>query len=540
MATLAKVVEKYRKSGAGAFGALGSGIKEKTKEFVDPRRLIFKEGGLLTSMFPGLKPYKAKGPDSPDDTGSVSGLGSSEPILQSIDLSSKISAKNSLILKSIARDMFLTKENIIKLTKEITGTAREKAGDWEQRQEAREAAFEEKFKNLGKQTGKGSKIEKVSEKEKDGKNGGLLSNLMNPKKMINDMLGEGLMGTIVRSFAGFMFSPVGLGILAAAGIGTFMARASKESHEAANKVSGAADLSSESKTMLDVHAQTSDIERRKMNLLANRPSNKKSMLFWKDSQMQKDYLNEIGFDESTGLTAEEKSKGYTGIDAKGQPTTSTSPTKAGVYSSSGTSPDKLSQTGSESEAMRFFQEKGWTQEQAAGIVGNLKAESNFKTDAVGDNGKAYGIAQWHPDRQSKFQELYGKPIQQANFKEQLEYVNWELNNTEKKAGNKLRGAKSATEAASLVDQFYERSTGAHRQKRMEFAAALMGPSTGDKVGKASQEVQVAQRQESSGGGATYNMNTQNTNVSQGKGQQAPAAVASTYDDVFTSLHTSIA
>ena len=128
-----------------------------------------------------------------------------------------------------------------------------------------------------------------------------------------------------------------------------------------------------------------------------------------------------------------------------------------------------------------------------------------------------------------------------SFPEELiEFVNWELNNTEKKAGNKLRGAKSATEAASLVDQFYERSTGAHRQKRMEFAAALMGPSTGDKVGKASQEVQVAQRQESSGGGATYNMNTQNTNVSQGKGQQAPAAVASTYDDVFTSLHTSIA
>jgi len=199
-----------------------------------------------------------------------------------------------------------------------------------------------------------------------------------------------------------------------------------------------------------------------------------------------------------------------------------------------------SQTGSEKEAMDFFQSKGWTQEQAAGIVGNLKAESNFKTDAVGDGGKAYGIAQWHPNRQAKFQEVYGKPIQQANFKEQLEYVNWELNNTEKRAGEKLRGAKSATEAASLVDQFYERSSGAHRQKRMEFAAALMGPSTGDKVGRASQEVQVAQRQESSGGGSTYNMNTQNTNVSQNRGQQAPAAVASTYDDVFASLHTAIA
>jgi len=133
----------------------------------------------------------------------------------------------------------------------------------------------------------------------------------------------------------------------------------------------------------------------------------------------------------------------------------------------------IGETGTTKEAMDFFVDKGWTQEQAAGIVGNLQAESgaNLRTDAIGDGGKAYGIAQWHPDRQAKFQKTYGKPIQQAGFKEQLEFVNWELNNDEKKAGTALKGATSADEAAAIFDQYYERSSGAHRQQRMANALA---------------------------------------------------------------------
>jgi hypothetical protein len=132
------------------------------------------------------------------------------------------------------------------------------------------------------------------------------------------------------------------------------------------------------------------------------------------------------------------------------------------------------ESGSATEALQFFISKGWSKEQAAGIVGNLQAESNFKTDAVGDNGKAYGIAQWHPDRQQIFERQYGKSIKEASFKEQLEFVDWELNNNEKKAGNAIRNAKTAEEAASLTDQLYERSSGEHRQKRIDFAKSLVG------------------------------------------------------------------
>lgn len=131
-----------------------------------------------------------------------------------------------------------------------------------------------------------------------------------------------------------------------------------------------------------------------------------------------------------------------------------------------------SETGRPEEAQAFFESKGWTKEQAAGIVGNLFVESGLRTDAVGDGGRAYGIAQWHPDRQATFKREYGKDIRESTFQEQLEFVNWELNNSEKKAGNRLRGASSAQDAAAIVDESYERSAGIHREQRMANAAAI--------------------------------------------------------------------
>ena len=86
------------------------------------------------------------------------------------------------------------------------------------------------------------------------------------------------------------------------------------------------------------------------------------------------------------------------------------------------------------DALQYFVSKGWTTEQAAGIVGNLQAESgrDLQIDAVGDGGKAYGIAQWHPDRQAMFSRVFGKDIRQSTLGEQLAFVQWELENTEKK------------------------------------------------------------------------------------------------------------
>jgi peptidoglycan hydrolase-like protein with peptidoglycan-binding domain len=126
-------------------------------------------------------------------------------------------------------------------------------------------------------------------------------------------------------------------------------------------------------------------------------------------------------------------------------------------------------------AMNFFISKGWTADQAAGIVGNLQAESgaNLKTNAVGDEGQAYGIAQWHPDRAQQFAKVTGKDIQGSSLEDQLAFVQWELTHTESKAGDRIKSCETSQDAAAAMDAYYERSSGSARGQRIGNALALM-------------------------------------------------------------------
>lgn len=125
-------------------------------------------------------------------------------------------------------------------------------------------------------------------------------------------------------------------------------------------------------------------------------------------------------------------------------------------------------------AMKYFISKGWTPEQAAGIVGNLQQESgkNMNPKAHNTNEDARGIAQWRFERITKFYELYNKDILDASFEEQLAYVNWELNHSEISAGNKLKLSTTPGEAAIAIDRYYERSAGTERQRRIDNAETL--------------------------------------------------------------------
>ncbi|GEM_PF-3284882 len=132
---------------------------------------------------------------------------------------------------------------------------------------------------------------------------------------------------------------------------------------------------------------------------------------------------------------------------------------AGVAQYGATIAQPVNRSAARDEALKFFTSKeggNWTPEQAAGIVANLEAESGFKHTAIGDNGKAFGIGQWHPDRQAKFKQKFGKDIRQSSYQEQLAFVNWELNNNESSAGKKLRQSKSANQAGAIVSRYYER------------------------------------------------------------------------------------
>jgi LysM repeat protein len=131
--------------------------------------------------------------------------------------------------------------------------------------------------------------------------------------------------------------------------------------------------------------------------------------------------------------------------------------------------------GNAKTALDFFIQQGWTPEQAAGLVANLQAESgqNLDPNIFGDGGAGYGIAQWHGPRQRDFQRIMGKPLKGSSLEDQLKFVQWELTHSEKRAGARLKDAKTAAEAAAIVDQYYERSSGIHRDKRIKLAQNLV-------------------------------------------------------------------
>jgi hypothetical protein len=132
----------------------------------------------------------------------------------------------------------------------------------------------------------------------------------------------------------------------------------------------------------------------------------------------------------------------------------------------------------------FFVGRGWSQAQAQGIAGNLHYESGgFNTSAVGDGGKAYGLAQWHPDRQSLFQRVFGFSIKGSSLENQLAFVDYELRNNEKTAGNKLSETTTVADATRVFMQYYERPANmSSLSSRVRAAGGGLGESIGNMFG----------------------------------------------------------
>ena len=124
---------------------------------------------------------------------------------------------------------------------------------------------------------------------------------------------------------------------------------------------------------------------------------------------------------------------------------------------------RADQFGAMGKNMAYFMGQGWTEAQAAGLVANLMVESGLDPNAKGDYNKktgqyeAYGIGQWHKDRQDLFKQVYGKDIHGSSLEEQRAFVQYELTHNEAKAGDALRKAgNNAYLAGAEVSLKYER------------------------------------------------------------------------------------
>lgn len=104
----------------------------------------------------------------------------------------------------------------------------------------------------------------------------------------------------------------------------------------------------------------------------------------------------------------------------------------------------------------YFVSKGYSREVAAGIVGSLQQESNLSPTAINPSSKAYGIAQWLGSRKAELKQYVAEHGGVADKKTQLDFIIYELNNKEKAANKALKKAKTASEAAVIWSEKFER------------------------------------------------------------------------------------
>lgn len=105
-------------------------------------------------------------------------------------------------------------------------------------------------------------------------------------------------------------------------------------------------------------------------------------------------------------------------------------------------------------SLDFWISKGYSREQAAGLVANEQRESGGNAGARGDNGSAVGLFQWHPNRVQAILAGTGIDVRTAGHDQQLSAAAWELQ--QMGLADKLRGISSASDAAAFVSSRFER------------------------------------------------------------------------------------
>jgi hypothetical protein len=96
----------------------------------------------FTDLLKKQKESKDNKTSNNDSDASVTNTVKESKKLDTISKNTQTTAQNSIVLSSMAKDMFLVKENLIKLVKLQGGTPRTRSVDWLSRQTARESALE--------------------------------------------------------------------------------------------------------------------------------------------------------------------------------------------------------------------------------------------------------------------------------------------------------------------------------------------------------------------------------------------------------------
>jgi murein DD-endopeptidase MepM/ murein hydrolase activator NlpD len=138
----------------------------------------------------------------------------------------------------------------------------------------------------------------------------------------------------------------------------------------------------------------------------------------------------------------------------------------------------ISEDDNAAKIFNFFKSKGFTNEQSAGWVGNLKHESGLDPTRYQEGGgPGRGLAQWEVggrfEELKKFAATQGKSWDDLQV--QLDFIWKELQTTEKEAYDLIKRATSVVSATKLISRDYERPNPdyASNDKRLAYAQEVL-------------------------------------------------------------------
>jgi murein DD-endopeptidase MepM/ murein hydrolase activator NlpD len=197
---LAQILEQEYKT-KGIVGGAVSALGKRSREKMDIRNALFSGGGLGSIVGTKIfgKGYSATR-KSPSSTSSPSLDGASNATLQDINTNSKITAKNTLAIPMMARDMNLVRLNIVKMVKLLGGQAnRNKTDMFFSNAAKREEDYERQFgKKPTQLSSSGATVNKEG--------GGFLSSILGFFKGGIGNIIETLIGALIKGglIAGFL------------------------------------------------------------------------------------------------------------------------------------------------------------------------------------------------------------------------------------------------------------------------------------------------------------------------------------------------
>lgn len=153
MPSFTDLVRAQRKSGKGVVTSLSGAYNQLSAERYDPRNALFSKSGLMTALFPSLKGYQASpvsGTKSPSSMLS-SEISGSPTALNSIARDARISARNSMALPSMARNM----AQMVRIWGGTPAKYFERAGQREAAYESKYGTGKKSMSSLGKSAGGG-------------------------------------------------------------------------------------------------------------------------------------------------------------------------------------------------------------------------------------------------------------------------------------------------------------------------------------------------------------------------------------------------